>query len=43
MTKPLCLSARAKFAAGAIFIGALIFLPAGTHRYPQGWMLPFIW
>lgn len=37
-TKPF-LSAIAKFAAGVILIGALLFLPAGTLHYPQGWLL----
>lgn len=39
MTKSLFLSAIAKFAAGVILIGALIFLPAGTLHYPQAWLL----
>ena len=39
VTKTLFLSAIAKFAAGFILIGALLFLPAGTMAYPQGWLL----
>ena len=39
MTKSLFLSAIAKFALGVVLIGALIFLPAGTLHYPQGWLL----
>ncbi len=39
MTRSLFLSAIAKFAAGVILVGALIFLPAGTLNYPQGWLL----
>ncbi len=39
MTKSLFLSAIAKFAAGVILIGALIFIPAGTLGYPRGWLL----
>ena len=39
MTKSLFLSAIAKFVAGVILIGALIFIPAGTLGYPQGWLL----
>ena len=39
MTTKLFLSAIVKFAAGVVLIGALLFLPAGTLRYPQGWLL----
>ncbi len=39
MTKSLFLSAIAKFALGVVLIGALIFIPADTLRYPQGWLL----
>ena len=35
----LLLSAIAKFALGVVLIGALLFLPAGTMHYPQGWLL----
>ena len=39
MNTKLFLSAIAKFAAGVILIGALLFLPAGTLHYPQGRLL----
>ncbi len=39
MTKSLFLSAIAKFSLGVFLIGALIFLPAGTLQYPQGWLM----
>ena len=39
MNTKLFLSAIAKFAAGVILIGALLFLPAWTLDYPQGWLL----
>lgn len=39
MTKSLLLSAIAKFTLGVLLIGALLFLPAGTLHYPQGWLL----
>ena len=39
MNSKLFLSAIAKFALGVILIGALLFLPAGTVHYPQGWLL----
>ncbi len=39
MTKFLFLSAISKFALGVVLIGALLFLPAGTTAYPQGWLL----
>ena len=39
MTAKLFLSAIAKFALGVVLIGALLFLPAGTMAYPQGWLL----
>lgn len=39
MTKSLFFSAIAKFAAGVVLLGVLIFLPAGTLNYPQGWLL----
>ena len=35
----LFLSAIAKFALGVILVGVLIFLPAGTLAFWQGWML----
>ncbi len=39
MTPKLFFQAFAKFAAGLVLVGALIFLPAGTFLYPQGWLL----
>ena len=39
MTKSLFFSAIAKFTLGVILLGALLFLPAWTLHYPQGWLL----
>ena len=39
MTIKLFLSAIAKFALGVVLLGALLFWPAGTLNYPQGWLL----
>ena len=39
MTNSLFFSAVAKFTLGVVLIGALLFLPAGTLHYPQGWLL----
>lgn len=39
MTMKLFLSAIAKFALGVVLLGALLFWPAGTMAYPQGWLL----
>ena len=39
MTNSLFFSAIAKFTLGVVLIGALLFLPAGTLHYPQGWLL----
>ena len=39
MTAKLFVSAIAKFALGVVLIGALLFLPAGTMAYGQGWLL----
>ena len=39
MTKSLFFSAIAKFTLGVVLIGLLLFLPAGTLHYPQGWLL----
>ena len=39
MNTKLFLSAILKFALGVVLIGALLFLPAGTLHYPQGWLL----
>lgn len=38
MTKDLFLQAIIKFIAGVILVGILIFLPAGTFAYSQGWL-----
>jgi protein-S-isoprenylcysteine O-methyltransferase Ste14 len=38
MTKGLFFQAIAKFTLGVVLIGALIFLPAGTLDYPNGWL-----
>ena len=39
MNTKLFLSAILKFALGVVLIGALLFLPAWTLHYPQGWLL----
>ena len=39
MTMKLFLSAIAKFALGVVLLGVLLFWPAGTMAYPQGWLL----
>lgn len=39
MTKKLFLQAIVKFVLGLILFGALLFVPAGTIRYPNGWLL----
>ncbi len=38
MTKKLFVQAMAKYFAGVILVGALLFLPAGTLRWPGGWL-----
>ena len=38
MTKGLFFQAIAKFLLGVVLIGVLIFLPAGTLRFPNGWL-----
>jgi protein-S-isoprenylcysteine O-methyltransferase Ste14 len=38
MTKKLLPQALAKFFLGVLLVGLLIFLPAGTLTYPQGWL-----
>ena len=35
----LLISALAKFTAGFLMVGLLLFLPAGTLHYPSGWLL----
>ncbi len=39
MTKELFWQAITKFTLGLLLVGLLIFVPAGTLRYPQGWLL----
>ncbi len=39
MTKKLFVQAMTKFLLGVLLVGLLIFLPAGTLRYGQGWLL----
>ena len=39
MTKELFIQAMAKFFGGVALLGLLIFLPAGTLHYWQGWLL----
>ncbi len=39
MTMKLLLGAIAKFLLGVVLVGALIFLPAGTFLYFNGWVL----
>ena len=38
MDKKLLFSAVTKFLAGLVIVGLLIFLPAGTLRFAQGWL-----
>ena len=39
MTKKLFVRAITKYRAGVVLVGLLLFLPAGTLRYPNGWLL----
>ena len=39
MNKALFIQAISRFFAGFLVFGLLLFLPAGTFRYPQGWLL----
>ena len=39
MKKSLFLEAILKFLLGVVLVGLLIFLPAGTLRFPAGWLL----
>ncbi|MBO7192185.1 MAG: isoprenylcysteine carboxylmethyltransferase family protein [Bacteroidales bacterium] len=39
MDKKLLIQAFVKFIFGVILIGVLVFLPAGSFRYWQGWMM----
>jgi len=34
----LLLNALSKYLAGLVLVGAVLFLPAGTLRYPNGWL-----
>lgn len=38
MNKQLFVQAITKFTAGVLLVGLLLFLPAGTLRYPHGWL-----
>lgn len=38
MTKSLFFSSIAKFALGVVLVGLLIFLPAGTFQFTNGWL-----
>ena len=38
MSKKLFISAMIKFFAGVVLVGALVFGPAGTFNYPNGWL-----
>ena len=39
MDKKMFFQAIFKFISGLILVGALLFLPAGTIRYPGAWLL----
>ena len=39
MDSGLFVKAIIKFLSGLILVGLLLFLPAGTFAYPQGWLL----
>ena len=39
MTKKLFFQALVKYLSGVILLGALLFLPAGTLQFPNGWLL----
>ncbi len=39
MNAKLFTQAITKFLSGLLIIGALLFIPAGTFRYPQAWLL----
>ncbi len=39
MNRGLFIRALTKFFAGLVIVGLLLFLPAGTFRYPQAWLL----
>lgn len=42
MTKELFIQAILKFTLGVVLVGLLIFLPAGTLGFSNGWLLMFI-
>ncbi len=42
MTSKLFIQAITKYLLGVVLVGALIFLPAGTLAFPQGWILMVI-
>ena len=39
MNRNLFIQAVLRFFAGVLIVSLLLFLPAGTFRYPQGWLL----
>ena len=39
MSKALFIRAISRFSAGLLLVGGLLFIPAGTWNYPQGWLL----
>ena len=39
MNGKLFIKAVTRFFAGLVIVGLLLFIPAGTLRYPQGWLL----
>ena len=39
MSKALFIGAISRFSAGLLLVGGLLFIPAGTWNYPQGWLL----
>lgn len=38
MSKKLIVSAISKYVMGLVLVGALLFLPAGTFMYLNGWL-----
>ena len=42
MDRKTLIQAVAKFLAGVVLVGALLFIPAGTLAWPQGWRLMVI-
>ena len=39
MSKALFIRAISRFTAGLLLVSGLLFIPAGTWNYPQGWLL----